>query len=107
MTKHDDIADALRQRMQALTGRIEQLDHDLREPANPDFAEQATEAEHDEMMEALEESSRAEVQQIKAALARIKDGTYGTCANCDEPIAPARLEAVPYATLCIECASAA
>lgn len=105
MKKQDKIAAELRERLKELTARVEQLDEDLRAPADPDFEEQATKAEGDEMMEALEESSRAEIQQIMSALGRIKDGTYGTCANCGEDIAPARLEALPYATLCIVCAS--
>ncbi|MFN3231814.1 MAG: TraR/DksA family transcriptional regulator [Alphaproteobacteria bacterium] len=107
MSDHKKIEKQLGDRLRALTERIEQLDEDLRAPADPDFSEQATEAEDDEMMEALEESSRAEVAQIKAALARIKEGTYGTCASCEEPIAKARLDALPYATLCIDCAKAA
>ena len=90
MAKHDKLVTELQERLQALTGRIIQLDQDLRALADPDFEEQATKAEADEMMEALEESSRAEVIQIQAALERIKDGTYGTCASCDELIAPAR-----------------
>jgi len=104
MTKHDDIAEALRQRLKDLTGRIEELDEHLRAPADPDFEEQATKAEGDEMMEALEESSRAEVRQILSALDRIEKGEYGTCETCAEPIAKARLKALPYATQCIECA---
>lgn len=40
---------------------------------------------------------------IDAALKRIEDGTYGTCTNCGKPIAPERLEARPWATLCIDC----
>ena len=39
-----------------------------------------------------------------AALNRIRDGQYGTCANCCVEIAPARLKALPTATLCINCA---
>jgi len=41
--------------------------------------------------------------QIDRALARIKDGTYGICVRCAEPIAPERLEAMPEADLCIAC----
>jgi DnaK suppressor protein len=40
-----------------------------------------------------------------AALARLADGTYGTCLVCGQPIAPARLEARPTASLCVTCAS--
>ena len=37
------------------------------------------------------------------ALARLDDGTYGTCQRCGKPISPARLEALPWAAHCIEC----
>lgn len=37
------------------------------------------------------------------ALERIKNGSYGICAICEEPIHPKRLEAIPYAKLCLAC----
>ena len=40
---------------------------------------------------------------IDSALARIDEGTYGKCERCGQPIAPDRLEALPWATKCIEC----
>jgi DnaK suppressor protein len=46
-------------------------------------------------------------QQIAATLQRIADGTYGRCQECDEPIPLARLKAIPTATLCVRCQSAA
>jgi RNA polymerase-binding protein DksA len=51
----------------------------------------------------LEENSEAVLAAIDAALRRIEDGTYGTCQRCGNPIAPERLEALPYAELCIDC----
>ena len=44
-----------------------------------------------------------EMRAIQDAISRIRAGTYGTCAGCGEPIAPARLEAAPEAALCLEC----
>ena len=55
----------------------------------------------------LEGNSEQLLTQIDAALARIEDGTYGTCTNCGKPIPEERLEAVPWATLCIDCQKAA
>ena len=51
----------------------------------------------------LEENSEQVLQQIEEALARIDDGTYGTCSRCGKEIAEERLEARPWATLCIDC----
>ena len=46
-----------------------------------------------------------EITQIRTALKRMKEGTYGECVQCGEQIAEKRLEAIPHATLCITCAS--
>jgi DnaK suppressor protein len=43
---------------------------------------------------------------VNAALAAIKEGSYGTCIECDEPIAPKRLVAIPWASHCIRCQEA-
>jgi RNA polymerase-binding protein DksA len=52
----------------------------------------------------LEENSGQVLLEIDAALTRIDDGTYGTCSRCGKEIAPERLEAYPWAALCIDCA---
>ncbi len=56
-------------------------------------------------------ASRAQAQdllrQVTQALERIDAGVYGICLHCAEPIARARLEAQPYASLCVDCQSAA
>ena len=51
----------------------------------------------------IEQNVRDLIQKIDRALKRIDDGTYGICERCAKPIAEARLEALPYAELCIEC----
>jgi DnaK suppressor protein len=43
------------------------------------------------------------LRQVKAALRRIHNGTFGTCVDCEETISPKRLIAVPWATRCIKC----
>lgn len=52
--------------------------------------------------ESLASNARRLIQQIDDALARMEDGSYGRCDSCGDPIEPARLEALPYATLCLE-----
>jgi DnaK suppressor protein len=47
------------------------------------------------------------LRQVTLALKRIDDGVYGYCLQCGEPIARARLEAQPQASLCLDCQSAA
>ena len=101
----EEVKTQLEERLQFLTAKVDEIEDDLREPANPDFAEQATEAESDEVLEGLESSALLEILQIKAALARIEEGTYGECATCGEPVGEKRLEAIPHAAQCISCAS--
>jgi DnaK suppressor protein len=48
----------------------------------------------------------ADLTDVDAALVRIREGTYGDCIDCEEPIAPARLKAYPAARRCIECQGA-
>jgi DnaK suppressor protein len=46
------------------------------------------------------------LRQVQAALRRIHDGSFGACVDCDWPINPKRLAAVPWALRCIECQQA-
>jgi DnaK suppressor protein len=55
----------------------------------------------------VDEVLRREIADIRNALLRIENGTYGICANCGQQIGKERLEALPTATRCIQCASAA
>jgi DnaK suppressor protein len=47
------------------------------------------------------------LRKVKAALARMEDGSYGTCMHCEEEIGSKRLHAVPWAPFCIRCQEAA
>ena len=95
-------------RREELRGRASRANADLRHESDPlsaDFAEQVTQRESDDVLSAISESARGELEQIKAALRRLDDGHYGTCAVCGEPIEPGRLEAVPYTDHCRACAA--
>ena len=67
------------------------------------LADTATETYDRELDYTLEENSEHVLADIDAALKRIEEGTYGICTNCGEPIAVEHLEALPWATLCIDC----
>jgi DnaK suppressor protein len=43
------------------------------------------------------------LRNVRAALRRIDDGSYGTCLHCEEDISPKRVAAVPWAAYCIQC----
>ena len=55
-----------------------------------------------ELDHTLEEGAQQTLQAIDDALRKIEDGTYGVCEVCGRPIAKERLEAIPWARLCIE-----
>ena len=67
------------------------------------LADTATETYDRELDYTLEENSEHVLAEIDAALRRIEEGTYGICTNCGKPIPEERLEARPWATLCIDC----
>lgn len=52
----------------------------------------------------LQQNAKGVLGEINAALKRFEDGTYGVCVQCGQCIDPARLEAIPYASLCMTCA---
>ena len=64
----------------------------------------ATLAWERQQLAALIEAERARIAAVDEALARVREGTHGTCAGCGEPIPPARLEVRPFATHCVDCA---
>ena len=82
------------------------MESDLRKPQNPDWEERATETEGDDVLETLDSITLEEVKQIEAALKRVDAGTYGVCLRCGQSVGDERLEAVPHAATCINCASA-
>jgi DnaK suppressor protein len=45
----------------------------------------------------------AQMRQVRAALHRIQDGSFGSCLNCEDEISPKRLKAVPWAAYCLSC----
>jgi len=75
------------------------------EPLSADFAEQATELENGETLVALDREIQDEITRIEQALRRLEDGNYSTCVRCGGEIAEKRLEAIPHASQCIDCAS--
>lgn len=67
------------------------------------MADSATPMLNREMDLSLEENARNVLLQIDRALEKLDEGSYGTCDRCGKLIAEERLEAVPYANLCIDC----
>ncbi len=69
-----------------------------------DVVDVAMETTQDEISSQLAEVESRELGHIEEALQRLREGRYGDCDICDKPIPLGRLQAVPYATMCIACA---
>jgi DnaK suppressor protein len=104
---------ALRARM---TGDVNQLhEHSLRKSrseANGDLssmpihmADIGSDNYEQEFSLSLMENEGVALEKIQASLERIEEGTYGACEECGAKIPKTRLNAIPYTTLCVKCAS--
>ncbi|TNE51088.1 MAG: TraR/DksA family transcriptional regulator [Sphingomonadales bacterium] len=104
MSDYQEMAEQLQARLTDLLERAEVIEEDLRHPLDADSSEQAVDLADDEALEGVDDVLRAEIHQIRMALLRIGNGTYGTCASCGKEISRERLAARPIATRCIDCA---
>ena len=66
------------------------------------FADRSHRTEERSRVISLVRALRSNLRDVDRALSRIEDGTYGTCERCGAAIAPERLEALPWAVLCID-----
>jgi RNA polymerase-binding transcription factor DksA len=94
-------------RLSELDERLHSIEDQLDDAPNPDWEENAVEQEGDEVLESLGASGLAEYRAIRAAMDRIKAGTYGTCVKCGQPIEEDRLDLLPQTPFCSECAAEA
>ncbi len=79
------------------------LGHTEQFSAVGDSADAAFDSAGEELSCQLAELEAKELQQIERALKRLKQGVYGQCESCSRKIPAARLNALPYSTLCIKC----
>lgn len=105
MRDRDLIAQRLTARLAELEARVGRIENEQQQPLDADSSERVVEREDDEALDALELSALREIAQTQQALARLAAGQYGRCTACGDAIAAARLEAMPAAALCINCAS--
>jgi DnaK suppressor protein len=97
---------ALESQLAALVGHGEQVVHELVGTGGeeiPDPNDRATIEERRNGVLRFGDRDRKLIGKIESALARIEDGTFGTCVTCGNPIDPARLRARPVTDLCIAC----
>ena len=98
------LKELLEERLAALQARLASIKRDVTSEHSGDSAEQAQERENDEVVDAIGNETAQSIRGVTAALERIADGSYGMCEKCGETIGQARLEIVPEATRCVNCA---
>jgi RNA polymerase-binding protein DksA len=85
----------------------EELSVAIEGPGQMTYGSQAAAATHvfeQQRDLALRDRAEQQLELVNAALTRLDAGTFGTCIRCHQPIAPERLEALPWAEHCIDCA---
>ena len=85
--------------------RITTTKNDIQNPQdelNKDWEDQAISIRQNDTRQLLAAEARQNLVYVEDALSHIANGTYGECEVCGKPIQQQRLEAVPYATLCME-----
>jgi DnaK suppressor protein len=97
------VADAIEYLHEETPGSLEDETEEIVGNSDNHLGDTATATLDREIDYSLEENSEQVLRSIDAALQRIDDGTYGTCETCGQPISEERLEAIPYATQCIDC----
>lgn len=93
--KDADLAQSLRKRDDIVIEKSPDEIDEVQHAATRELAIQNLDREHNQLRE------------VKAAILRVHDGSFGACIECEEPISPKRLAAVPWAPLCIGCQEAA
>ena len=101
---YEVLKEELEKRLAELQARLTSIKADVTKSHSGDSAEQAQERENDEVVDAIGNETAQSIRVIQSALERISEGTYGACESCGEDIGQARLNAVPEATRCVNCA---
>ena len=102
--EYEALKHELENRLKELQSRLSSIKRDVAQAHSVDSGEQAQERENDEVVDAIGNETVVSIEIIQAALERIENGTYGECSSCGETIGRPRLEAIPEATRCVNCA---
>ncbi len=101
----DGLRDRLEKQKSELITRLERITANLRRGLETDSKERAKQLEDSEVVDALGNEAREELEKISLALRRMDAGKYGICSRCGSAIASGRIDAYPYAGECIDCAT--
>lgn len=101
---YEKLKKELEERLATLQARLANIKQEVTRAHSVDSSEQAQERENDEVVDAIGNETAQSIRDIQSALDRIAAGTYGICDSCGEEIGQGRLEALPEATRCVNCA---
>ena len=91
------------QELRRMVSRSQQDGRSADEDVAQDIADKAASSYNKEFLFHQSNADRQLLQMVEAALARIREGSFGECISCGKEINPKRLEAVPWTRHCIEC----
>lgn len=92
-----------REDMLAMYRKDLRMGQETNDDPTEDIVDRANNSYSRELTFSLSDGERALLLQIEDSLSRLEAGTYGRCAHCGEAISSLRLEALPWARLCIDC----
>jgi RNA polymerase-binding transcription factor len=112
-TKVTSIDSGIKRRQAALESKLEDLlklagdreSLEIQQMADP-LDQVRSSTDRDMAVETLNQQARL-IHEIRSALGRVAEGSYGSCERCEEPIPAKRLDALPWARMCVNCQSAA
>ena len=100
------LEEKLRQQQTQLERSVKTVVLEGRESSTDDLqdaADHAVQSYQKELLFIQGTNGHVQMGQVRSALERLQDGTYGECLQCERPIGEKRLEAVPWTPYCIEC----
>lgn len=105
----EEMKNSLMHDREEILGSLEQKTSDMKglikSQEAGDIADVASDAIDRQLLASLSSQNAERLEQINGALLRIRQGRYGICSKCGKDIPAERLKALPYAVLCVRCAS--
>jgi RNA polymerase-binding transcription factor DksA len=103
----DEIIERLRSELEEAQQELEEFTDEATHPPEAELGGGSSGYSTWQTAVVLRQHVENRIEELEAAIDRAEKGLYGVCEECGEPIPPERLEALPFTTLCVDCASKA
>jgi DnaK suppressor protein len=103
MEKYRRLLELKKNSLSTELAKTRDAEEETTEESTQDIADKAVSSYTREFLYSLSDTDRNTLLRIDQALERIEEGTYGLCRNCSQPMIEKRLNAVPWALLCVDC----